>query len=162
MNINATLLVEMIIFAAFIGLSMRHIWPPLMATIAQRQREIITGVEKAEQAKTLLRQSEQQAEQIIHDAQRKSAALLDNAHQQVEHILAKGKEELVKQQEHALAQQTAALASARQKDQTQLANLTLQTAIQLAERFLGKQLTTAQHKALNQHMMDLADGQSHS
>ena len=68
MNINATLLVEIIIFIGFVILTHRYIWPPLLAIIEQRQQEIQEGIEKARQNALLLEQAQHECTQLISDA----------------------------------------------------------------------------------------------
>lgn len=51
MNINATLLGQAVAFFIFVVFCMKYVWPPLMAAIEARQKEIADGLSSAERAK---------------------------------------------------------------------------------------------------------------
>ena len=44
MSINATLIAQMIVFGILIWVTMKFIWPPLMAAIEERQLKISEGL----------------------------------------------------------------------------------------------------------------------
>lgn len=51
MNMNATILGRAIAFVIFVWFCMKYVWPPLMAAIEKRQKEISDGLASAERAK---------------------------------------------------------------------------------------------------------------
>lgn len=51
MNMNATILGRAIAFILFVWFCMKYVWPPLMAAIEKRQKEIADGLASAERAK---------------------------------------------------------------------------------------------------------------
>ncbi|MGP1954025.1 MAG: F0F1 ATP synthase subunit B family protein, partial [Arsenophonus sp. NC-QC1-MAG3] len=50
MNFNATILGQVIAFVLFVLFCMKYIWPPIMAAIEKRQKEIFDSLSSAEQA----------------------------------------------------------------------------------------------------------------
>lgn len=50
MNLNATILGRAIAFVLFVLFCMKYVWPPLMAAIEKRQKEIADGLASAERA----------------------------------------------------------------------------------------------------------------
>lgn len=50
MNLNATILGGAIAFILFVWFCMKYVWPPLMAAIEKRQKEIADGLASAERA----------------------------------------------------------------------------------------------------------------
>ena len=54
MNINATLLVQMIAFGALIWFTMKFIWPPLINAIDERSQKIADGLAAADKARSEL------------------------------------------------------------------------------------------------------------
>lgn len=50
MNLNATILGRAIAFVLFVLFCMKYVWPPLMAAIEKRQKEIVDGLASAERA----------------------------------------------------------------------------------------------------------------
>lgn len=53
MNLNATILGQAIAFVLFVLFCMKYIWPPIMAAIEKRQKEIADGLSSAERAKKI-------------------------------------------------------------------------------------------------------------
>ncbi|GAB7213977.1 hypothetical protein OS42_05880 [Dickeya oryzae] len=51
MNLNATILGQAIAFVLFVWFCMKYVWPPIMAAIEKRQKEIADGLASAERAK---------------------------------------------------------------------------------------------------------------
>jgi len=49
-NINLTLIGELIAFIVFVWFCMAKVWPPIMAAIEERQKKIADGLEASERA----------------------------------------------------------------------------------------------------------------
>jgi F-type H+-transporting ATPase subunit b len=79
MNINLTLVMQAIAFFAFIWFCARFIWPPLTRAIETRQRQIAEGLEAGEQGR-----------QSLTSAEKRVAAMLDEAKQKAAEIVATG------------------------------------------------------------------------
>jgi ATP synthase F0 subunit b len=88
-NINATLLGQAIAFFIFVVFCMKYVWPPLMAAIEARQKEIADGLSSAERAKKDLDLAKANATdqlkeaklrlQIIEQANKRKAQIIDEA-----------------------------------------------------------------------------------
>ena len=87
MNLNATILGQAIAFVLFVLFCMKYVWPPLMAAIEKRQKEIADGLASAERAhKDLdlakasatdqLKKAKAEAQVIIEQELRKQVAIL--------------------------------------------------------------------------------------
>lgn len=90
MNINATLIGQMIAFVVFVWFCMRFIWPPLMKALEDRQRTIADGLAAAERGKLeqqlgekkaleTIRQAKQDAAEVIALAEKRAAEIADEA-----------------------------------------------------------------------------------
>lgn len=90
MNINATFLGQAIAFILFVLLCMKYIWPPLMAAIEKRQKEIADGLVFAERAKkdldiaqvdaiNHLKEAKIKAQEIIEEAKKLKTKIVDDA-----------------------------------------------------------------------------------
>ena len=49
MDLNATLLVQMLCFIVFIVVTMKWIWPPIISALEERRQKIADGLAAAEQ-----------------------------------------------------------------------------------------------------------------
>ena len=95
MNINATLFAEVIFFLAFVWLTLKYVWPPILEVIEERQKIIQDGVERAKESeheyqKTLektvamIDEAKSNAKEIMMQTEERARQVLDLAHQQGE------------------------------------------------------------------------------
>ena len=82
MDINATLLVEVIIFLGFILLSMEYVWPPILAVLEERRALVAHGLQNADYAAQCLAEAREQKEKLILEGKQQAQAILSNAHQE--------------------------------------------------------------------------------
>ena len=68
MDINATLLGQMLVFGVLIWFSWKFIWPPLTQAIADRQKKIAEGLAAAERGQTELQSAHGEAQVIVNAA----------------------------------------------------------------------------------------------
>lgn len=123
MEINLTLIVQMLVFAAFVWFTMKFVWPPLMKAMEARQEKIADGLAAAErgrrelelaqhrikdelklakgQAADIVEKAQHRAAQIIADAQADARHEADNitkvAHEQIGQEVSRAKDTLRKQ-----------------------------------------------------------------
>ena len=90
MNINLTLIVQMLVFALLVFGTMKWIWPHILGAMEERSRKIAQGLaaaEKGEQelteargnAETLVREARERASHIIEQAQHRANDLVEQA-----------------------------------------------------------------------------------
>ncbi len=90
MNINATLIGQMITFALLVVFTMKFVWPPIMKAMQDRQKRIAEGLAASERgvheqelararSAEMLREAKQQAADIIAQAQKRAAELVEQS-----------------------------------------------------------------------------------
>ena len=79
MDINATLLIEMIIFLIFFMITKHYIWPPIIKALDARREIINTGLKQADEARHKLSKASEDAEVIIHEAAAKAKQIIQEA-----------------------------------------------------------------------------------
>src|SRR5437867_5132085 len=79
MNINLTLIVQAAMFAAFIWITTKFVWPHMLRAIETRQKTIADGLAAAEQGRRTLEVSTRQAEEAIKEARARAAEILAQA-----------------------------------------------------------------------------------
>jgi len=87
MNINITLLGEMITFAVLVWVVMKYIWPPIMKIIEERQEKIASGLEAAEQGRRELEQARNEVDRYLQEAKIQAAAILEQANKKANDLL---------------------------------------------------------------------------
>lgn len=92
MEINATLIGQLITFAILVWFTMRYVWPPITKAMAEREKKIAAGLEAAERSKRELEHAEHKALSIIRDAKLEASQLMEQAHKRFEQIVEEAKE----------------------------------------------------------------------
>lgn len=128
MFINASLIVQMIVFLILVGFTMKYVWPPIIKALDERAAKIAAGLSAADKAKAELAGAEAQiakelaqtkaeSGKLISDAEKRAAAIVEAAKGRAEEegakILAAAKadaEQQVSRAREALREQVAALA----------------------------------------------------
>ena len=80
MDINATLIGQLITFLVLIWFTMKYVWPPITKAIHDREIKIAGGLEAAERSRRELEQAEHKALAIIREAKLEATQIIDQAH----------------------------------------------------------------------------------
>jgi len=148
MNINLTLFVQAITFAAFIWFTVKVIWPPLLRAIETRQKNVADGLAAAEQGRQSLETSRKQADETIAQARDRAAELLAQAEKRgaelIEEAKIAAKEESGREKAAAKAEIEQEVARAREQLRDQVALL----AVAGAEKILKREIDSKAHAQL--------------
>ena len=148
MNLNFTLVAQAIVFVAFIGFTMKFIWPHMLRAIETRQKTIADGLAAGEQGKRSLETSTKQADQTIKDARTRAADIIAQAEkrdaQMVEAARAAAKAEGEREKAAAKADIQQEVTRAREQLRNQVAVL----AVAGAEKILRREVDAKAHADL--------------
>lgn len=123
MNINLTIIGQLLAFSVFVWFTMRYVWPPVSNALEERRKKIADGLAAAERgekeqelaqerATEVLKDAKQQANEIVASAQKRANELVEEskttardegerikeaAQSDIEQELNRAKEELRKQ-----------------------------------------------------------------
>ncbi|MDF2939753.1 MAG: synthase subunit [Gammaproteobacteria bacterium] len=86
MDINATLIGQMITFAIFIVFTMKFVWPPLMKVLEERRKKIADGLAAAERGQHDLEVAHFKAKEIIREAKAQASVIIEQANQRAHHM----------------------------------------------------------------------------
>jgi F-type H+-transporting ATPase subunit b len=100
MDINATLLGQMLVFGFLIWFSWKFIWPPLTKAIEDRQKKIAEGLAAAERGQTELQSAHGEAQVIINAARDQAKKIVDQAHKREVEIVDEARDRHGRGQEH--------------------------------------------------------------
>ena len=64
MNLNATMLVQAIVFALFIWVTVKFVWPIILRPMEARQKNIVEGLAEAERGRASLLEAKKQSDTI--------------------------------------------------------------------------------------------------
>ncbi len=92
MNINATIIGQMIAFAVFVAFCMKYVWPPIMQALEERKKKIADGLAAAERGKHEQELAEKRAQQVIHEAKEQASTIVANAQRRGNEIVDESKD----------------------------------------------------------------------
>jgi len=147
-NINATLFAQMIVFAILIWVTMKWIWPPLMAAIEDRQQKIAEGLAAADRSKKDLAQAEEKVNEVIREARVQAAEIVSQAEMRRSQIIDHAKDEAIEEGNRQKAAAAAEIASASARAREDLRKQVSALAIAGAEKLLKREIDANAHKAL--------------
>ncbi|MEJ2576898.1 MAG: F0F1 ATP synthase subunit B [Gammaproteobacteria bacterium] len=146
MNINLTLIGQMISFAVFVWFSMKFVWPPIVKAIEERQAKIADGLAAAERGVREQELAEQRATEKLHAAKQQAAEIVARAEKRAAEIVEDAKglarvegERLIEGARSEIEQETN---KARESLRTRVGEL----ALAGAERILRKEIDADAHK----------------
>ena len=146
MSLNATLLIQMTVFAVVVLFSMKFIWPMIMEAIEERNKNISDGLAAAEQGQKKLSEAETEVNTLIKEAKQQATTILDQANTRASSIVESAKNEGTSERDkiistaHDEARQE--LAKMRETLRKEVAGL----AISGAEKILTREISSADHK----------------
>jgi F-type H+-transporting ATPase subunit b len=152
MNFNLTLIAQGLVFFAFILITVKFVWPPLLRAIETRQKTIADGLAAGEQGRRSLETSSREAEKTIQDARSRAADILAQAEkrsaQMIDEARSAAKEEAGREKAAAKAEIDQERTRAREQLRDSVASL----AVAGAEKILRREVDAKAHAQLLEEM----------
>jgi F-type H+-transporting ATPase subunit b len=147
-NLNATLIAQLVVFFILAWVTMKFVWPPIVKALDERAKKIADGLAAADKAKAdlslaekkvveELRKARESAGDVRGSAEKQAAKFLDDARAEAARIIAQARE---------AAQGEAAVAAQRAKET--LRDQVAQLAVAGAERILRREINAQVHADL--------------
>ena len=150
MDINATILGQSLAFVLFVWFCMKFVWPPLMAAIEKRQKEIADGLSSAERAKKDLDLAQNKAMEQIKEAKQQAAEIIEQANKRRAQIIDEANQDAMGERENILTQARAEIEAERNRAKEELRKHVALLAVAGAEKILERQID----KAANSDLVD--------
>ena len=148
MNINATLILQAIVFAILVWFTMRFIWPPITQALDERARKIAEGLAAADKAKADLAAADRRVEEELARARNETASLRTDAERRAQAIVEEAKARATEEGNKIIA---AAQAEAEQQAVRAREALRAQVAalaVKGAEQILRREVNASVHADL--------------
>lgn len=146
MEINATLLGQLITFAILVWFTMKYVWPPITKAMHDREVKIAAGLEAAERAKRELDMAEHKALTIVREAKQEAGHIIDRAHKQSAQLIEEAKEDArlegARLVERAQGDITREVSQTREALRKQLATLAVAGAEKIIQRNVDAKIHT--------------------
>ena len=158
MDINATLLGQVLVFGILIWFSMRFIWPPLVKAVEDRQKKIAEGLAAAERGQNELQNAHGEAQSIVAAAREQAKKIVDQAHKREVEIVEEARTTAVDEGKRIIesSRQDAQQEKARARDELRKDVATL--AVAGASRLLQREIDPRAHADLIEQLAREIEG----
>jgi len=147
-NINATLLGQAITFAILIWFTMKFVWPPLMAAMAERAKTIADGLAAAERGKHDLELAEKRAAEILRLGKEKASEIIAASEKRASEIVEEAKANAKTEGDRILVAAKADIDQEVFRAREQLRTQVTAVALAGAGKILGREIDAKAHNDL--------------
>lgn len=130
MNINLTMIGQLIMFAMFTWFCMKFVWPPIVAAMEERKKRIENGLIAAERGLSEHKEAQEKAQEMLEKSKSQASEIIANATKQASVVVKEAKNvasqeaQRIKTQAHGEIEQESKKVRNELKDQ--VSNLVMQ------------------------------------
>lgn len=154
MEINLTLVVQMLVFLAFVWFTMKFVWPPLSKAMEERQEKIADGLAAAERGRRELELAQHRVKDEMKQAKLQAVDIIEKANRRASQIIEEAKEDALQEAQKIakIAQEQITQEINRAKDdlRKQVASL----AVAGAEKILMREIDEKANQALLNNLIE--------
>ena len=145
MNINATLIVQLIVFAILVWFTMRFVWPPIAKALDERAGKIAEGLAAAERGKSDFEQAEKRVAELLAEGRNQVAEMVTNAEKRAAQIVEEAKEQASSEAARIAAQAKADVEQETNRAREVLREQVAALAVKGAEQILRSEVNVDKH-----------------
>jgi F-type H+-transporting ATPase subunit b len=147
-NINLTLIGQMIAFVCFVLFCMKYVWPPILAAMAEREKKIAEGLAAADRASRDLELAQEKAVERLKEAKHEAAGIIDAANKRSAQLVEEAKQTAGVEAERVKVAAQAEIEQETNRAREQLRGQVAALALAGAEKVLGAEIDRKAHAAL--------------
>ena len=148
MNINLTLIVQMVVFIVLIWFTMKFVWPMILGPMDERARKIATGLAAASKSEKDLAEAEARSKEILREARDRAAQIVDMAGKRSNEIVEEAKGTAASEAQRLVAQAHDEVTRESSRAREQLSKEVGKLAVEGASRLLGREIDPKTHAEL--------------
>ncbi len=148
MNINLTLIGQMIAFICFVVFCMKYVWPPIIAAMQERAEKIADGLAAADRASHDLELAQEKAVERLKEAKVEASGIIDAANKRAGQIVEEAKDVAVVESDRVKVSAQAEIEQEMNRAREQLRGQVASLALSGAEKVLGSAIDQEAHAAL--------------
>ncbi|MDP5238825.1 F0F1 ATP synthase subunit B [Uliginosibacterium sp. 31-16] len=148
MNLNATLVAQIVVFFVLAWFTMKFVWPPLEKALDERAKKIADGLAAADKAKTDLTLAEKRVGEELKKARESAADVRGGAEKQATSIVEEARAEAARIVAAARAAAEVEAAAVVQRAKEDLRGQVAELAVAGAERILRREIDAKAHADL--------------
>ena len=146
MNINLTLIGQLLSFVVFVWFTMKYIWTPIMGALDTRRKEIADGLAAAERGQHEQELAEARAKDVLHGAKSQAAEIVSQAQKRAAEIVDEAKGDARQEGERLVTAAKAEIEQESNRAREHLREKVAELAIVGAEKILMKEINAEAHK----------------
>ena len=148
MNINLTLIMQAVAFAAFIWFTARFVWPPLMNAVEKRRKDIADGLAAGEQGRQNLATSEKRIADMLGEAKGKASEIVAQGEKFRSETMERAKDEAKAEADRIVAAAKSEIAQEVARAKESLRNAVAELAVAGAAKILKREVDPKAHADL--------------
>ncbi|MFL0806325.1 MAG: F0F1 ATP synthase subunit B [Oceanobacter sp.] len=145
MNINATLIGQIITFAIFVWFCMKYVWPHLLGAMQEREKKIADGLDAANRAERDLELAQEKAASQLREGKEKAAEIIEQANKRANQIIDEAKETARAEGDRLVAAAQAEVEQEVNRAKEELRKQVSELAVTGAAKILGKSVDASAH-----------------
>ena len=148
MDFNLTLIGQTIAMIVFVWFVMAKIWPPVMAALDQRRKEIADGIAAGEKGQKELADARHGSDAILAEARQKAGQVVDIAHKRSSELVGEAKNLAVTESARIVTAARGEAANEKTRARDALRKEVAALALAGAQKVLGREVDAKAHAAL--------------
>jgi len=145
MNLNMTLVGELIAFIVFVIFCMKFVWPPIIGAIEARQATIADGLAASDRAAKELELAQTKATSQLKDAKAQAAEIIEAAKKRETQLVEEAAVKAQAEKDKILAAGHAEIETERNQAKEELRQQVAVLAVAGAEKILERSIDAAAH-----------------
>jgi len=146
MNINLTLIGQLVTFVVFVWFTMKYVWTPIMGALEARRKEIADGLAAAERGQHEQELAQERAKEALHEAKQQAAEIVNQAHKRANEIVDEAKTDAKAEGDRILTAAQAEIEQELNRSREALREKVAILVISGAEKILQKEINADAHK----------------
>jgi len=147
-NLNATLIAQIVVFFILGWFTMKFVWPPIMKALDERAAKIADGLAAADKAKTDLELAEKKAVEEMRKARESAGDVRTAAEKQAAKLIEEARAEAARIVEQARTAAEKEAVSVMQRAKEELRDQVAALAVSGAEKILRREIDIKAHNEL--------------
>ena len=148
MNLNATILAQILIFSLVIWVTMKFLWPEITGSIQERARRIAEGLAAGEQGRKDLAAAESRVEELIKAARERALGMEHQAQARANQIVETAKQTAQTEADRIVESAKSQVALDTQKAREELRGQVAALAVSGAARIIEREIDPRTHAQL--------------
>ncbi len=148
MNINVTLLGEMITFGVLIFVTMKFIWPPITKAMDERQKKIADGLAAGARGEKNLELAQNKVKKELIAVKKDAVDIIDEANRRMAQIIDEAKAKADKEGKRILTAAQGDINKEMEAAKVEVKSYVAQLVITASEKFVAKNLDSQTNREL--------------